>query len=103
MTQDSSRHKANVLRVADKYITRTGQRTAPIDADTRAQLDKVGNFRPCLAATADIAVVAAFLAWQEKQLWSGVDGNQAWEAFCRMINLDPSISPATFRRIWRKD
>lgn len=73
--------------LADKYISRTGG--AP---DSHA----AGDFRILKASIADIVTLANYLGWTtDGGMWGGVKSEEAWLAFCRMVDRPP----AEFKRI----
>jgi hypothetical protein len=73
-------------RIADKYIARDGSTPKP-EVET-ARADKA----------ADIAAVAAFIAWHDDhEVYGGRYAHEVWAAFCRLLNTDPRILHAHMR------
>jgi hypothetical protein len=62
-----------MTEIADKYISKSG-RTAAYD---RA------------AFTEDLLTASSFLYWAEEEYFGGHTGKDAFNAMCRMLDLDP--------------
>lgn len=62
-----------MTEVADKYISKSG-RTADYDRS---------------AFTDDLMTASLFLFWAEDQYFGGHTGKEAFNAMCRMLDIDP--------------
>ena len=62
-----------MTKVADRYITKSG-RTAAYDRS---------------AFTDDLLVAGSFLTWAEEEYFGGQTGKDAFNAMCRMLDIDP--------------
>jgi hypothetical protein len=62
-----------MTETADKYISKSG-RTAAYDRRT---------------FTDDLLVAASFLYWAEGEYFGGHTGKEAFNAMCRMLDIDP--------------
>jgi hypothetical protein len=62
-----------MTQVADRYITKSG-RTAAYDRSAFAD---------------DLLVAGSFLAWAEEEYFGGQTGRDAFNAMCRMLDIDP--------------
>jgi hypothetical protein len=59
--------------IADRYISKSG-RTADYDRS---------------AFTDDLMTAGLFLVWAEEEYFGGQTGKEAFNAMCRMLDIDP--------------
>lgn len=68
---------SDAAKIADRYIARDGKAPTP----------ESEKMRPCLASTTDIITVATFLGWHDRDFFGGVNNDEAWLAFCRIVGF----------------